>query len=80
MIIYDSTQQRAVNLSNVDTILPGQHEDGYVIYFERALPGGANTTIARWDFKTRQERDHSFNLIIKQFGSPLDGDNIKLKA
>ena len=76
MIIYDSTQQRAVNLSNVDTILLGPLEDGYVIYFERALPGGANTTIARWDFETRQERDHKFDLIIKQFGTHLNRDEI----
>ncbi|MET7259315.1 hypothetical protein [Dyadobacter fermentans] len=75
-IIYDSTQQRAVNLANVDSIRPADDESKFFIYFEKLLLGAKhinNFEIERWDYDTKQERDHAFSLIITTFGRYISG-------
>lgn len=77
MIIYDTDQNDAVNLANVDTVTPGGL-NAFVIFFNRTfLHEGTDRSrpIARWDYRTKEDRDKTFDAIIKGFGKRFD-DNV----
>jgi hypothetical protein len=76
MVIRDSDQEEAVNLANVDSIKADEEGELFVIYFRKLLMGNKYAEpriITRWDYNTKDERDHCLNQIIAKYGSYIDG-------
>lgn len=80
MIIRDSNQEEAVNLANVDAIRAAEEGELFVIYFRKLLMGAKYVelrVIARWEYQTKDERDHCLNQVISKYGSYIyDGKTI----
>jgi hypothetical protein len=69
--IYDDKQKKSVNLENVDTIQLDDKRNEYTITFEKQLSVKDTyvaTTLARWSYTSKEERDHVFQTIIADGG------------
>ena len=74
-IIYDSKQDRSVNLDNVDTIMKSDNDGDFDITFQKLIVVREryfHASLEIWVYKDEAERDSVYASIIQKHGENMN--------